>query len=70
MPRRGRKSAPPKRLSPKALAAELQRLQAELRPKLPDIDPQDLLLILHSILRPVGTGRRIFLKRRGDHHVF
>ena len=27
-------------------------------PLVPDIDPGDLLLILQSLLRPIGTGRR------------
>ncbi len=33
-------------------------------PLVPDIDPGDLLLILQSLLRPIGTGRRFFLRRR------
>jgi hypothetical protein len=38
--------------------------RARVAPMLPDIDPGDLLLILQSLLRPIGTGRRFFLRRR------
>ncbi len=30
---------------------------------LPDIDPADLLLILQSLLRPPGSGRRFLLRQ-------
>jgi hypothetical protein len=33
-----------------------------LQPLLPDIDPGDLDLILTSLLRPFGSGRRFFLR--------
>lgn len=45
------------------LAAEILRLRDHLAPRLPDVDPHDLILILHSLLRPPGSGRRIFLRR-------
>ena len=37
-----------------------------VRPTLPDIDPQTLVSILDGVLRPFGTGRRFFLRRRDD----
>ncbi len=33
-----------------------------LAPRLPDVDPGDLLLILQSLLRPPGWERRFFLR--------
>jgi hypothetical protein len=48
-----------------ALATEVERLFAELAPRLPDVDPDDLVLILQSVLRPLGTGRRFILRRVG-----
>jgi hypothetical protein len=40
------------------LAATKRRLQRLL----PDMDPGDLDLILTSLLRPFGSGRRFFLR--------
>ena len=38
---------------------------------LPEIDPDDLFLILNCMLRPIGTGRRFFIRRQEDGtHVF
>jgi hypothetical protein len=34
-----------------------------LRERLPDVDPGDLALILQSLLRPVGSGKRFFLRQ-------
>jgi hypothetical protein len=46
-------------------------LHALWRAELPDVDPSDLLLIIQSLLRPPGTGRRYFLRRRpGGGYVF
>lgn len=57
--------------SPEELVEELRRLSQALAPKLPDMDPGDLLLILKSLARPFGSGRRIFLcERRPGVHVF
>ena len=39
-------------------AKEMQRLAVLL----PDIDPADLDLILHSLARPFGSGRRFLLR--------
>lgn len=51
--------------------AEAERLRVavleareRVAPLVPDIDPGDLLLILQSLLRPIGTGRRFFLRKR------
>ena len=46
--------------SPEELVEELGRLSKALAPKLPHMDPGDLLLILESLARPFGSGRRIF----------
>ncbi len=40
-----------------AFAEEVVRLRDELRPKLPDVDPGDLLLICQSLLRPFAAER-------------
>ncbi len=40
------------------IAVERQRIAALL----PDIDPADLDLILSSLARPFGSGRRFFLR--------
>ena len=38
------------------------RTKKLLQPLLPDMDPCDLDLILTSLLRPFGSGRRFFLR--------
>ena len=45
-----------------ALAARLVALRDRVAPRVPDMDPGDLLLILESLLRPFGTGRRFLLR--------
>lgn len=45
-----------------ALLARLEEAKRRIAPKLPDIDPADLDLILMSMLRPFGSGRRFFLR--------
>ncbi|HEY5922252.1 MAG TPA: hypothetical protein VIV11_11305 [Kofleriaceae bacterium] len=45
-----------------ALAARVLALRDRVAPLLPDMDPGDLLLILESLLRPFGSGRRFLLK--------
>ena len=51
------------------LSEDLLRRCLELRdglsPRLPDIDPGDLLLLLQSLLRPIGSGRSFFLRPLG-----
>jgi len=53
-------SAPPRdgEVSQKLLEEARRRVVAEVS----DLDPGDLDLILRSILRPFGTGRRFFLR--------
>ncbi len=54
------------------LAREIDAWQRKLQPRLSDIDPHDLNLILWSILRPkYGGQRRLFLRRRnGGGYVY
>ncbi|MDB4983519.1 MAG: hypothetical protein JWM82_4271 [Myxococcales bacterium] len=55
----------PRPFDPEKLAARVEREMARLGPRLPDIDPDDLALILQSVLRPAGSGRRFILRRAG-----
>jgi hypothetical protein len=48
--------------SPDDLARRVQDACARLRPKVRDVDPGDLLLIVQSLLRPVGSGRKFLLR--------
>jgi hypothetical protein len=50
----------PRRNQPPALDIEGEKKR--LARLLPDIDPGDLDLILHSLARPFGSGRRFFLR--------
>jgi hypothetical protein len=45
-----------------AFAQRLAAAKARISPVLPDVDPADLDLILASLLRPFGSGRRFFLR--------
>ena len=47
-------------------ARQVARWQRRLQPRLPDIPPEDLALILASILRPKQVPRRFLLQRVGD----
>lgn len=54
-----------------AYAERVREARDRLAPRLPDIDPGDLLLILQSLLRPAGWERRFFLRlERHGVHVF
>ncbi len=54
-----------------ALLARLQAAKSRIAPKLPDMDPGDLDLILMSLMRPFGSGRRFFLREiRAGVYVF
>jgi hypothetical protein len=55
---------------PELFARRLEQEVARLAPRLPDIDPDDLILIVQSVLRPLGTGRRFILRRAGNGFVF
>jgi hypothetical protein len=46
-----------------ALPARIEAAKALIGPRLPDVDPADLDLILSSMLRPFGSGRRFFLRQ-------
>jgi hypothetical protein len=45
------------------LARRIREEHARLAPKLPDIDPDDLALILEALLRPPNTDRCLFAPR-------
>ena len=45
-----------------ALAARVRAVRERVAPLVPDIDPGDLLLILESLVRPFGSGRRFLLR--------
>jgi hypothetical protein len=51
----------------RAEAERLRKAVLEARdrvgPLVPDMDPGDLILILQSLLRPIGSGRCFFLRR-------
>jgi hypothetical protein len=49
--------------SPEALVAKVCELRDRVAPLLPDLDPADLIVILQSILRPFGSGRRFLLRQ-------
>jgi len=46
---------------PGTMLEELAATKRRLQPLLPNMDPCDLDLILTSLLRPFGSGRRFFL---------
>lgn len=48
---------------PEKLVEQVLAARARVAAKLPDIDPGDLLLILQSILRPIGSGKRFFVRQ-------
>lgn len=43
-------------------AARVEAVCKQIAPSLPDIDPGDLVLIVQSLLRPFGSGRRFLLR--------
>jgi hypothetical protein len=49
-------------LNPHASVDALTAAKLHLQPLFPDMDPGDLDLILSSLLRPFGSGRRFFLR--------
>ncbi|HEY4188360.1 MAG TPA: hypothetical protein VGP07_25020 [Polyangia bacterium] len=58
------------REDPELFAQRVEREVARLSPRLPDVDPGDLVLIVQSLLRPLGSGRRFILRRVGSGFVF
>jgi len=51
-------------------AKNIERWQKRLAPRLPDIPPDDLALILGSILQPEDVPRRFLLRSSGDQDGF
>lgn len=49
----------------KKLAAEIEALFNRIKPQLPDIDPNELIHILGGLLRPPGSGIRLFMRQVG-----
>ena len=47
------------------LARRVREAQQRLAPRLPDMDPGDLGLILEALFRPPGSGRRFFIRANG-----
>ena len=45
-----------------AVMEELAAIKCRLQNLLPNMDPGDLDLILTSLMRPFGSGRRFFLR--------
>ncbi len=46
-----------------AIIARVEEAKKRIAPLLPDIDPGDLDLILASLFRPFGSGRRFLLRQ-------
>jgi hypothetical protein len=61
--------SPPSSEELELFAQRLEKVVAWLVPRLPEIDPDDLILIVQSILRPPGSGRRFILRRAGNGFV-
>jgi hypothetical protein len=49
--------------SAEEIVREVLRLRDLVAPALPDLDAGDLLLILQSLVRPFGSGRRFLLRQ-------
>jgi hypothetical protein len=49
-------------VDPDDFAKRVIEVRDRIAPLVPDIDPGDLLLIIQSLLRPFGTGRRFLLR--------
>ena len=64
MPVRNRK------LNPVQLAGAVEAARERIAGRLPDVDPGDLVLIRQSLFRPIGTGKRFLLRRKGERYVF
>lgn len=52
------------------LIAKIKEAMARLEPRLPEMDPGDLALILQCIIQPFGSGRIFLLKERDGQRVF
>ena len=47
---------------PEQLVRDVEAARRRLAPQVADMDPGDVVLILQSVLRAPGTGRRYFLR--------
>jgi hypothetical protein len=59
----------PRPQDPEEFARRVEDEVARLQPLLPGIDLDDLVLIVQSVLRPLGSGRRFILRRAGSGFV-
>jgi len=59
MPRRSQRSRSSE--SAQLFAQRVLDTRARVAPLVPEVSDEDLLLILQSLLRPIGSGRRFFL---------
>jgi hypothetical protein len=59
----------PRHLDAHEFAARVLAVRERVAPLLPDMDPGDLIAILHCLLRPLGSGHRFLLReiRPGVH---
>ena len=48
---------------PQQLVQDVEDARRQLGGRVADMDPGDVILILQSLLRPWGTGRRYFLRQ-------
>ena len=55
-----------RRFDPEKFRQQVFEARDRVAPLVPEIDPGDLILILQSLLRPFGTGKRIFMRRTKD----
>lgn len=62
----GSMQANDRREDPAVLVRRVIELRDRLAPLLPDVDPGDLVLIIQSLLRPFGSGKRFLLRQFGD----
>jgi hypothetical protein len=72
-PKSGRRPSGRRRklpFDPAQLAGAVEAARERIAARLPEVDPGDLVLILQSLLRPIGTGKRFLLRRRGGRYVF
>jgi hypothetical protein len=52
----------PQPLSPDELVERLHELRKRVAPRLPDMDPGDLLLILEALIQSPAANRRFFVR--------
>ena len=52
-------------MAPEDLARRIKEAQLRLQPLVPDVGPDDLFMIIHSLLVPI-TEKTFFLRMRPD----